>query len=77
MLAPFALRAPGRRSEQLGRLRPALRTRSAFMQSTVLVCGCIHVDQVDVLALNEHLCAVGSDRPGDGSWSTGGSSYIR
>lgn len=47
------------------------------MQSTALVCGCIHVGQVDVLALNEHLCAVGNDRPGDGSWSTGESSYIR
>lgn len=34
------------------------------MQSMVLVCGCIHVDQVDVLALNEHLCAAGSDGPG-------------
>lgn len=56
---------------------PALRTRGVFMQSTALVCGCIHVGQVDVLALNEHLCAVGNDRPGDGSWSTGESSYIR
>lgn len=46
------------------------------MPSAVLVCGCIHVDQVDVLALNEHLCAVGSDGPGQGSWSTGESSYI-
>lgn len=43
---------------------PALRTRGVFMQSTALVCGCIHVGQVDVLALNEHLCAVGNDRPG-------------
>lgn len=46
------------------------------MQSAVLVCGCIHVDQVDILALNEHLCAVGSDGPGEGSCSTGESSYI-
>lgn len=46
------------------------------MQSAVLVCGCIHVDQVDVLALNEHLCTVSSDGPGEGSGSTGKSSYI-
>jgi len=56
---------------------PALGTRGVFMQSAVLVCACIHVDQVDVLAVNEHLCAVGSDGPGEGSGSTGESSYIR
>lgn len=41
------------------------------MQSAALVCGCIHVDQVDVLALNEHLCAVGSDGTGEGSCAEG------
>lgn len=56
---------------------PVLGTSSVFMQSAALVCGFIHVDQVEVLALNEHLCAVGSDGPGDGSKSTGESSSIR
>lgn len=35
------------------------------MPSPALVCGRIHRGQVDVLALNEHLCAAGSDGPGE------------
>lgn len=42
------------------------------MQSAVLVCAFIHVAQVEVLALNEHLCAAGRAGPGEGSRSTGG-----
>lgn len=38
---------------------PALGTRGVFMPSAALVCGRIHRGQVDVLALNEHLCAAG------------------